>query len=239
MINEMFRIVMLFAAEGSAIAALHLLGAVDGLGLSPTDAMAGTTRTEECIASLIRLGALAIAYWVTVGSALYLVSRLRAGSLTAPNWVALPVVRRLIDKALAVTVALSTLSAPLPATASGAAPAEEQTYVPRAAGFEPAPEITVDNQVVIPPGAELPWSPAAPTEINSREPLRPFPAGETYSVVEGDNLWSIADRILPSAEPSALIEYWIELIALNRDTLISGDPDLIYPGETLLLPPVG
>jgi nucleoid-associated protein YgaU len=32
-------------------------------------------------------------------------------------------------------------------------------------------------------------------------------------------------------------DYWLRLVAANRDRLIRpGDPDLIQPGQTLLLP---
>ena len=30
--------------------------------------------------------------------------------------------------------------------------------------------------------------------------------------------------------------YWVETIEINLDSLRSGDPDLIYPGEELMLP---
>jgi nucleoid-associated protein YgaU len=33
-------------------------------------------------------------------------------------------------------------------------------------------------------------------------------------------------------------EYWHRVIEANRDRLRSGDPDLIYPGEEIILPPL-
>jgi nucleoid-associated protein YgaU len=39
----------------------------------------------------------------------------------------------------------------------------------------------------------------------------------------------MADEISP---------YWRVVIETNREGLRSGDPDLIYPGETVVLPPV-
>ena len=36
--------------------------------------------------------------------------------------------------------------------------------------------------------------------------------------------------------PAEVIPYWHALIALNRSRLRSGDPNLIYAGEVLLLP---
>lgn len=57
----------------------------------------------------------------------------------------------------------------------------------------------------------------------------PAPAGNTYTVVDGDTLWDIAGRILNDATR------WPEIYALNV-ALIGSDPDLILPGQVLTLP---
>ncbi|MEX0698532.1 MAG: hypothetical protein WD895_06150 [Acidimicrobiia bacterium] len=66
----------------------------------------------------------------------------------------------------------------------------------------------------------------------------------TVVVEKGDHLWSIsADHLeegltrLPS--DSEITPYWRDVIEANRDQLRSGDPDLIYPGETVVLPDSG
>ncbi len=66
----------------------------------------------------------------------------------------------------------------------------------------------------------------------------------TVVVEKGDHLWSIsADHLQASTgeEPSAaeITPVWVEVIEANRARLRSGDPDLIYPGETVVLPPTG
>jgi hypothetical protein len=33
--------------------------------------------------------------------------------------------------------------------------------------------------------------------------------------------------------------YWLQVIEANQGRLVSGDPDLIYPGETIVMPPFG
>ena len=68
-------------------------------------------------------------------------------------------------------------------------------------------------------------------------------APSTVTVHRGDHLWAIAAKRLRDTLGSPvtnveITDYWLRVIAANRPTLRSGDPDLIYPGETVSLPPV-
>jgi len=62
-------------------------------------------------------------------------------------------------------------------------------------------------------------------------------------VVEpGDHLWKISAAHVDSllgrpAQPEEVSPYWLTVVEVNRDQLQSGDPDLIYPGEMISLPP--
>ena len=65
--------------------------------------------------------------------------------------------------------------------------------------------------------------------------------GDTVIVHEGDHLWKIARRRLEEVIGAAVTSrqiaaYWRSLIDHNIDRLRSGDPDLIYPGEVIVLP---
>lgn len=66
-------------------------------------------------------------------------------------------------------------------------------------------------------------------------------AGEdgTSVVVEpGDHLWKISEQHLGESGSTEVAPYWRRVVVLNEPTLRSGDPDLIYPGETIRLPPI-
>ena len=71
------------------------------------------------------------------------------------------------------------------------------------------------------------------------------PAPQGSVVVEpGDHLWKISANHLEGildrpAEPAEIDPYWRVVIETNRASLSSGDPDLIYPGEVIELPPAG
>ena len=53
----------------------------------------------------------------------------------------------------------------------------------------------------------------------------------------GDSLWSISqERLAPNASPQRILKGTEQMYALNRE-LIGADPDLIFVGQELLLPP--
>lgn len=74
-------------------------------------------------------------------------------------------------------------------------------------------------------------------------PIRPAPSGAGAVVVveAGDHLWKITDRSLTDrlgrpARDSEVTPLWRDVIEVNRERIRSGDPDLIYPGEEILVP---
>ena len=61
-------------------------------------------------------------------------------------------------------------------------------------------------------------------------------------VTEGDHLWALAERRVSEmlGRPAAdheIAPYWGEVISSNPE-LRSGNPDIIYPGEVIVLPPL-
>jgi hypothetical protein len=94
--------------------------------------------------------------------------------------------------------------------------------------------IRTGEKVVLPPVASAPAGPAQEPRKETSTPA-----------ARGDSLWTIARDHLAAAgkgsgEPSnrQVAEYWAKVKAANRHRLASGDPDLIEPGERIVLPPV-
>ena len=64
-------------------------------------------------------------------------------------------------------------------------------------------------------------------------------AASTARVRAGDSLWAIAARHLPPGSPDAAVSRaWRRLAATNAGR-IGRDPDLIFPGTVLRVPPLG
>ncbi|HUG32382.1 MAG TPA: hypothetical protein VMM14_05770 [Acidimicrobiia bacterium] len=75
-----------------------------------------------------------------------------------------------------------------------------------------------------------------PTMTGNAEP----PGGDAGSVrvLEGDHLWKISARRLgDNATNEEISPYWRQVVVVNTPRLRSGDPDLIYPGEIVKVPP--
>jgi hypothetical protein len=103
---------------------------------------------------------------------------------------------------------------------------------------EPTPTTSTTNPPADPGPNEPETGGGAPTPEAGQE--------TTHRVAAGESLWTIAeDHLAETAGGGAgqptlreVAAYWLRVIEANRDQLASGDPDLIYPGERIALPPV-
>jgi nucleoid-associated protein YgaU len=82
---------------------------------------------------------------------------------------------------------------------------------------------------------------APPTTATASAPTARLLA--TWIVRPGDSFWSIAETVIGQArmgaERPAIAPYWSRLVAANRDRLpYPGDPDLLFAGDVLVLPPL-
>ncbi|MDJ0664786.1 MAG: LysM peptidoglycan-binding domain-containing protein [Acidimicrobiia bacterium] len=229
------------------IIGLHQLGGVAGLAVDWSRPAKWVTASspELAIGALLRQLGLIVGYWVLTGTALYLSARMFNVAVPRAPFVVLPVIRRLVDRAVAASLAVSLLGSPLIPAAAAEPPvvfeaSDDGIPVPHVRVVELPPADPVD-----PPGP--PAVVAAPVQQPSQPVARQGPAvatATTYVVVKGDNLWNIAAAYLELSAGSALNadhigEYWRRVIEQNQTTLRSGDPNLIYPGEMIVLPRPG
>ena len=179
--------------------------------------------------AIVRVGGVAIGAWLLVTSL--------GGALVATtgrcqaHWRRLtpgPLRRALIGAA----VSAATLSAP-PAGADEPPPPVLHDLGPVEAEQGPA----VASMVLRDLG---PIEPADPAD-HSRAHAQIDPGPATWVVARGDHLWAVAEATLADhgldTDDATTAAYWRELIEANRAT-IGEDPDLIHPGDVLVLPPM-
>ncbi len=230
------------------IIGLHQIGGVPGLAVDwsrPID-WVQTTSPELVVGSLMRQVGLVIGYWVLGTTLAYAGAR---GIGLPARWVralSLPVARRLVDRTAATSLTISLLGTPMvPALATDPTvvfePSSDGIPVPHVRVIEAAP--TDESTQATPAPLTEPLATVAPPKPSQTAPSFVTPAAD-HLVVSGDNLRTIAarhveDRLGPNPETRLVSGYWLGLIEANRGTLRSGDPNLIYPGELIILPPIG
>jgi hypothetical protein len=209
-------VIALLGAETGAVVTLQRLGRVAGFAVPRHDIARWATHapTEDLFAVSARLAGLGLAWWLLAATVLSLAGRI------VPGWRRLrafdagtPVfLRNALDRAVAIGLGASIGLA---------------SIHPAGAVSAPPPATTRDTPVVRTTGS--PAEPAAP-------PRAVAPQRDRFVVVRaGDNLWTIAARSLPDDTPD-IAPYWRRLIAANTATLRSHDPNVIYPGERIVLP---
>ncbi len=258
----------------AAIAVLHHAGggpagAIDWLRLW---AWLEGSSAEQVLLGLGRLAALGLLYWIAGSMVLYTAACATGlpRLIRSVEWMVLPPLRRIAERAAALTLAVATLS---PGATAMAAPRHEAEPPAVAASEQPgAPAVPIpaaDAPVVIPvptaPDAAEPEPRAVPPPPFAPRPaavpahpprfldpakaeaeaarVRPAREAVPVAIVAGDNLWTVAEHHLEAALGRAPTDaetaaYWVEVIAANRTTLRSGDPDLIYPGEVIVCPAI-
>ncbi len=147
----------------------------------------------------------------------------------------------------------TTTRAPTTTMPQAGSPATTTTvYVPQPAG-PPSTTTTTGPRSTAPP-TPPPSTTAPPAGGGNQAPApapQPTPPGQgqparSHRVVEGDNLWTIArdhiaavtNRRSSDLSDHEIATYWLRVIAVNRAGLRSGNPDLIFPGELIMLPPL-
>jgi hypothetical protein len=192
--------------------------------------------------ALIRLVALALAWYLLVTTVLGLAARLsRIPALVRLADVAtLPAVRKVLGAVAGVGLTASAAS--LMAANLGHAPKDA-----------PATALT-DSAVVLerlPEGDDviLRRLPDVGAGTSTLDVVGPSAAEEaappaTWTAAPGDHLWHVAEATLTDAwgrppTDAEVAPYWTAVVEANRGVLVDpANPDLIHPGQTFRLPPV-
>jgi nucleoid-associated protein YgaU len=244
----------------AAIIALHRLGSMEWLRIdfADLDGWARRNRVEDAFAAVLRYVALAGAYWLALSSAAYLLARLSgvARLIDTTAVLTLPAVRRVTDRLVIGTLAVSTLAGPAIAVTSQLSDRPPVTtadpIASRLEAGEAQPDASdqfidltaldeADLEELAPPPRPLPPPNEAPTDEPPTISIRADAHLEVI-VTEGDHLWALAERRVSEmlGRPAAdheIAPYWRNVIISNPE-LRSGNPDVIYPGEVIVLPPL-
>lgn len=214
---------------------------------------------EPAVAATFRLIGLGAGYWLAASTLLYLIGRASnlPTALRAVSWVTIGPVRRLVDGivagALVVTVGLPAHAGttepgyvPIPARdPTSADPATNQNPTPGNDDWPLAPSTEIPEGRR--PADQAPMPPITdPQAANLGSVGLPGPAlvEATEIVVRpGDHMWALAEERLSAARgrvvsDTEITPYWLQVVASNESSIRSGDPDLIFPGEVLVLPAV-
>lgn len=216
-----------FVAGG---ALLWRFGQVDWLVVDWSDPLGwlSTVEVEVALAALGRVAALTMLGWIGLSTIAYLLGRLVGIDGSSIDWLSFGPARRAIDAVLAGYLMIGSM-------APAGAVVESQSDA-GAAGTSRQVEVVDPAYVPIPAGSD----PGATPPVD--ETQAPTGVGAVV-VAPGDSLWTIAADHLAEVlghvpDDREIATYWREVVEVNRPQIRSGNPDLIFPGEEITLPPV-
>jgi hypothetical protein len=250
-VRHVAALVLLLAGEVASVGALVRLGSREPFTV-PLDDLPAWLRAADpsaAVAACVRVLALAAAGWLLATTLLYLVARLSLIARLAPSptalhtiqWVVLPVVRRVVDRAV-VLVAAGAFAAPAVAASvdpPSSLPTVRDGHAVTVSATAPAPAFSTPATVVAgtPPNVVVPVVAASSTASSE---------ATTATVARDDNLWDLSaarlaagtGRLRAELDNGEIARYWIRVCDANRGRVRSGDVDVIYPGEVIVLPPI-
>jgi hypothetical protein len=227
-----------------AVAVIVLWSSGGGWLSPPMRSWSGASRWYEEVGpdvaalALVRAAGLGVALWLLAGAVLQLSAAVlrgqvlqRVADLVAPRSLQ-RLVHGLAGISLSAGLAVTAPSAGIPAdTGAGVA-------VMRPAEGPPDDPGTATMRVL----DDAAPAPAPPPAVPATPAPAPAPAPDVVAVMAGDCFWSISAEVLADAlgRPATEREvaaHWRRLVEANRGRLVDpGNPDLLYPGQQLVLP---
>lgn len=199
-----------------------------------------TTETEAAVAALARLAGLVGVAWVLGSSLLYGLGRMLGWRVPRLQWLSIGPIRRAVDTLVAGSLVVSTMApaaalvdpATVPPPTNGPVEFVDPAYVPTPAGSSNIPDSTSPGD-----------APAVSTDPPPAPTRTATPDQAEVTVQPGDSFWILAARHLEAIRGHTPTDaevgpYWIRMVEANRHHIRSGDPDLIFPGEVVILPPL-
>ncbi|MGI9647152.1 MAG: LysM peptidoglycan-binding domain-containing protein [Acidimicrobiia bacterium] len=233
------RLGSLLAAALLLVVGLHRLAGMEGFGVDWGEPARWFEHTpvEDIVGAVVLLIALLLAYWLLLSVVACTVAAVsgRKWLVAAAQRFALPTVRRLIARMMTVSIAASSLAGPVvPALAAAPVPAQAWDGSGEDDGKSPDP-------LILPPHLRVELD-SEEQEQDVEQAPEPGDPAATVTVVRGDNLWRLSEQHLQHVwgrddlGDHEVAGYWVQVIDANRARLRSGNPDLIYPGEVIVLP---
>jgi hypothetical protein len=245
-------LVLLVALEVGAVVALARLGQRPPFAVAwgALGDWLRSTDPADAVAALVRVAALAATAWLLAVTLACALLDLAAGPPGSGGRVHAQVrrvtplsVQRVVDRALLVAVVGVAAVSP-PAHAADPPHVRDGRVAPTTVVHAPA----IAGSPTAGPTASAPIAPAAtPAAIAATPPAAGISASPvSVTVAPGDDLWRLAAARLAAAtnRPRATVadaeiaRYWVAVCEANRAVVRSGDVNLVYPGEVLVLPAV-
>ena len=214
---------------------------------------------EPAFAAALCLIGLGVAYWLAASTLLYLIGRLGKlpAAVRAVSWTTIAPVRRLVDGvvagALVVTVGLPAHAGTMTEPGYAPVPAGDPASSDPGTSQDPTPGLPdwpLTSQTEPDGRGRADQTPLPPiTNPGAADPrLAVLPASASVEPIEiivrpGDHMWALAEQRLSAVRGRAVTDsevapYWLQVVANNVSSIRSGDPDLIFPGEVLVLPAI-
>lgn len=213
----MARLLALIGAESLAVLLLWRVGSWTGdPRLGDIEGWLATTPLETAVAALVRAAALAGAAWVLASTGLAVLAEVPGCGALRPfvRRVSLPLVRRIVEGAFAVTLTVGAMTGP--------AMADVRAEVPRSA------------VTTVASSSKVPRLSPATTDV-SESSSAAAAAPTTCEVRAGDSLWRIAQRTLGDGRR------YTDIWRANRGRVLEGrrfsDPNRIHPAGCSRSPP--
>lgn len=213
------------------------------------DWAAGRTPTEAVFA-VLRIVVQVVASYLLVVTVLAAVASVwRAGRLLGVvDVLTLPFVRGTIHSLVGVGLVGASVAGVGAGWSSPTEPVGGEVHL--AASVQSPAGATVLHRLPAEAPAEAPvmrlvtdGAGSSPTGAPDAAPAPSSADTATWEIQAGDHLWSVAERVMANAfgrdvSDAEVAPYFHELVAANTDRLADpGNPDLVFPGQQMVLPP--